>query len=134
LAKGSKFDVDIHGVPALSAALKKIASRFGPTAEQALEQEARDIMDLSMDRTPVDKGVLRASHTVTIETPRDEVKATIGVGGPAAPYAIPVHEIGPDRVTHKNGRWKFLQSAMEDMADGIGDRIRDRIRANRGLG
>lgn len=123
----------LRGVAELTANLRKVVDRFGDAAEQAVEQEARDIMDLSMDRTPVDTGALRASHTVTTEHPRDKVVATIGVGGPAAPYAIPVHEIGPDRVQHKNGRWKFLQSAMEDMADGIGDRIRRRIQENRGM-
>jgi hypothetical protein len=129
LAKVRK--VEIRGVDELSKNLKGIVDRFSPAAQDAVYQIALEIQDLSMDRTPVDRGFLRGSHTTSVNRSRDMVQAIIGVGGPAAPYAIPVHERMD--VRHKNGRAKFLQSAMEDSADDIGPRIRDRIRRNRGL-
>lgn len=65
----------------------------------------------SMKRTPVDTGALKSSHTVSAPTPtNDGVKVTIGVGGPAADYAVYVHEDLSKR--HPNGEAKFLERAV----------------------
>ena len=51
-----------------------------------------DTKRLSMSRVPVDTGALRGTIFAQTERKGDRVTATIGAGGPAAPYALAIHE------------------------------------------
>lgn len=78
----------------------------------------------SRARTPVLTGTLRATHETSEPEYNDSeksVECTISVGGPAAPYALAVHE-NLNRY-HRNGQAKFLESAVLESRDSILDDI-----------
>ena len=51
-----------------------------------------DTKRLSMGRVPVDTGALRGTVFAQTERKGDRATVTIGAGGPAAPYALAIHE------------------------------------------
>lgn len=110
----------------LSGLGKALLGEAGP----ALFTEAVEIEQASRKRTPVDTGALRASHET--ERPvieQDRVSVTISVGGPAAPYAVKVHEMV--EVPHRVGEAKFLEKSVLEAAPGLNARIARRIDLNR---
>ena len=97
-------------------------------AAAALYQEALVVQKESMKRTPVDTGSLRASHETS--PPRwsgDNLEVSIKVGGPAAPYAAPVHE--RTEVQHDAGTGaKFLENAVHEAAPTLLARVAKRMK------
>jgi hypothetical protein len=82
-----------------------------------------------MRRTPVDTGALKGSHeTSKPEQGGGDVSVTITVGGPAAPYAVPVHENLDAH--HKVGQAKFLESTIMESRSSMAERIARRIDLN----
>jgi len=93
---------------------------------KALYQEALLIQRESMRRTPVETGALRGSHeTKPPETVGGEVTVRIVVGGPAAPYALFVHENLEAR--HPVGEAKFLEKSVLEAAAELPARLAARI-------
>ncbi len=83
-------------------------------------------------RTPVDTGELRAS--VFQKGPVREwrtIYTLIVAGGPAAPYAIHVHE--NLEAFHKVGQAKFIESVILESRAFMGQRLARRIEINRAL-
>jgi len=79
--------------------------------EVAVYQEALGVQKTSMNLTPVLTGALRGSHeTHRPEYGPDGLVVRVTVGGPAAPYALYVHENLDAR--HENGQAKFLEYAV----------------------
>jgi len=77
-------------------------------------------------RTPVDTGELRASeHTVGPIRRWRNIYTEIVAGGPAAPYAIYVHE-DPDAF-HKVGQWKYIESVLFESRPFMAARVAKRI-------
>jgi hypothetical protein len=102
--------------------IKDLEKNTKSRLKSALFQEGLEIASVSQKRTPVLTGALRASHEV--ERPvegSDTIEVQIKVGGPAAPYALHVHE--EVQLFHKVGGPKFLQSAMNDARAGMSKRI-----------
>jgi hypothetical protein len=86
-----------------------------------------------MRRCPVDTGALRASHETTRpETKDGAIVVTIRCGGPAAPYALIVHE--DLEADHRVGEAKWLERTLRESAPHMGARIAKRFDANRLLG
>ncbi len=88
---------------------------------KALFIEAELIMTDAKELTPVDKGTLRSSGFV--EKPKKVGKGfevTLGFGGPAAPYALTVHE------THST-KSKFLEKPLNKRKQGLDKRIAARV-------
>jgi len=76
-----------------------------------LYRRAEEIMTEAKGLTPVDTGNLKASGHVQKPVITDSgVSVTLGFGGPAAPYALPVHERLD--VRHRIGQAKFLETPM----------------------
>lgn len=123
-------EVDVKGADRIRARLLAYANRIPEICEDALYEEASIEMTESMKRTPVDTGALRASHTVETKRRGNEISATIGVGGPAAPYAVFVHE--DLDAFHPVGEAKFLESTLLEskpfMAARLAARIKDKLR------
>lgn len=93
----------------------------------ALYVEAELIMtDSKQNYVPVDTGMLRNSGTVTkpVVTKKD-VTVTLGYGGPAADYAVIVHEAPP---TYGQGKRKYLQKPLNNAERGMITRVADAIR------
>ncbi len=73
---------------------------------------ANNLAVFSAERTPVDTGVLKGSTYATLpHEVGDKITCEVGVGGPAAKYALEVHE--EDR-PHKTGEAHFLQNAFNN--------------------
>lgn len=96
------------------------AARSGaPALGGELYRQAELIMTASKtDYVPVDTGALRASGYVTRPT-ITETRASVemGFGGPAAPYAVIVHEDLTKR--HPVGQAKFLELPLRARLAGM---------------
>ena len=126
----SDLRVELKGAEELKRTLAAIGARTPKEGAAALYAEAEVVRGVSFQRTPKDTGNLRDSHAVS--KPRiagQEITVTLGVGGPAAPYAIYVHE----NLTahHPIGQAKFLESAIHEAASNWTERLAKRIDLNR---
>ena len=105
-------------------ALSKLRNPRGPLLVELTECKKR---------TPVDTGALRASEHV--EGPTREgrkVSVAIVAGGPAAPYALTVHE--DLEANHpRGGQAKYIESTLNESAPYIGERVAKRIEINKAL-
>lgn len=124
------MSVTIKGASELRAKLRRMIVEIPEEVARALYQEALVEQKESMRRTPVDTGALRASH----ETQRPviagrNISVSILVGGPAAPYAIPVHE--NLEAHHPVGQAKFLESTIRESGPHLPARLAKRIDLNR---
>lgn len=123
------------GIKELETRLREASAEKATRAlSVALYREALRIFAESQRITPVDTGALRGSGVVT--EPRvtgTTVEVVIGYGGPAAPYAVYVHEIPPPPNTSTGGRsathnpptqWKYLEDPFNAAAEGISERLK----------
>lgn len=95
----------------------------------ALYREAEKIMAASKQIVPVDTGNLRnTGHVAPPDFLQSSVSVEMGYGGPAAPYAIYVHERLDLR--HKAGQYaKFLEFPALQAVSGMEERLAAEIRA-----
>jgi hypothetical protein len=92
----------------------------------ALHEEAEELMTEAKRRTPVDTSALRSSGHVQIpQVDQDSVSVTLAFGGPAAPYAVYVHE--DLTANHPVGQAKFLESVLTEAAPNLPARIARRV-------
>lgn len=120
------------GAKEMRARLTRLAERIPDEVGRALFQETEIEATEVKRRTPVDKGPLRAS--VHVEGPFREgrrIWTNIVAGGPAAPYAVFVHE-DPDAI-HKVGQWKYIESVIKESVPYMAGRIANRIDLNKAL-
>ena len=106
---------------------------------RALVEEAEDLMADSKQVVPVDTGNLRDSGTV-LPPKRGvglmDVSVEAGYGGPAAPYALVVHEnpragktggVTPSgskrRFFAQTGGWKYLEQPFNQRVKGVEGRV-----------
>lgn len=119
----------LNGIPAMQARIRKAGKSFRLELERALYEEAHVELKEVIIRTPLQYGPLRASEHV--EGPfweGDTAYATIVAGGPAAPYALYVHE--NEEAFHKIGQDHYISSVLEESASFMGQRILKRMRLN----
>jgi hypothetical protein len=124
--------VSMKGIAAMSAKLRALNTALPKEVERALFQEASVEQKEVRRRTPVDLGDLRRSIAVVGPTRAGKVVfVKIVAGGPAAPYAIYVHE----NLTayHKVGQAKFLESVIMESRPYMAARVAKRIDLNRAL-
>lgn len=102
------------------------APRF---AAKALFEEASEAFVLSQAVVPVRTGALVTSGEV--HGPRvsgSKAFCEITYGGPAAPYAVFVHELPPSRAKHDYPtRWKYLENPVRLYAQDMGQRMTIRV-------
>jgi hypothetical protein len=118
-------DVTVTGVAAILRKLARAPQGFLDVAEEAVRAELEIESTESQRKTPVETGALRASHQVSVLATRRDVTGTIAVGGPAAPYALYVHE--NLEAFHPVGQAKFLESTLTESAPFLKGRIAQRI-------
>lgn len=129
MARG--FTIQMKGADAVAATLKALVALVPQVVGDALEAESEIEMTEAKRRTPWDTGNLRASgHVQPAKVGGGEVKVTMGFGGPAAPYALFVHE--DTEVLHKHGEAKFLESTLRESAPYMAERIATRVKAKLG--
>lgn len=122
--------------------------RMGPEAFAAMVaggyQAFEEIMTRSKEEyVPVDQGTLRSTGHVeppTVTGMRAEI--TMGYGGPAAPYALAVHEnpragktggLSPSGKPYdhwaRTGGWKYLETPLKEATGSIAEKIKARVEA-----
>lgn len=118
---------ELAGTAAVTQACLAAAERLRKQGAAALYQEGLKIQRTSMERTPVDTGALRASH-VTEQPVIDgmNISVRIVVGGPAAEYALKVHE--DLSAHHETGQAKYLESAYNEAVSGLGERLAEKLK------
>lgn len=85
--------IEIEGNKALIANLKRVGLEAPKALAAAMMQEAEQIMTEAKVLVPVDLGNLRATgHVAPPVIEGTTVTVALGFGGPAAPYAVYVHE------------------------------------------
>ena len=135
--KGGAFGIEVFGVDSMKAELDRLARLTPDELEKAIYHEAAIETTKSRKRCPKDLGPLRASHETQKPVWRGrDVEVTIAVGGPAAPYALPVHEN-----TDPNVQWsvpgtgpKYLESTIRESAPYMGRRVAARVKLYRAGG
>jgi hypothetical protein len=101
---------------------EQLPDRFGNALRQEAEIEATECKK----RTPVKSGALRAS--IHAEGPVREgrkISCAIVAGGPAAPYALTVHE--DLEAYHKDGEAKYIEGPLNESASHMAERIAKRL-------
>ena len=88
------FRFEIEGAQELRNMLEVSGKDAGRVVAQVITEEANTIFGKALVLTPVDTGALRGSGGVSapMNTP-EGIGVDIFFGGPAAPYAMYVHEI-----------------------------------------
>lgn len=117
------------GATAMRNKLTQLAKAVPGMVGRALYEEAQIEMTEAKKRTPWEFGVLKASGMVNRPvTNNRELSVTLQFGGPAAGYAIYVHE-NLDAF-HPHGQAKFLESTLLESAPYIATRIAKRLDFN----
>ncbi len=117
------LELKFTGMDELQRRLTAMAADTPDAVAVALSQEAELEMIEAKKRTPVDTGALQNSGYV--ERLTDESGVRMGFGGPAAGYAVYVHE-NLDAL-HPSGQAKFLESVLVESAPSLPTRIAERI-------
>lgn len=126
----NKFGV--KGLIEMRARLRKLKAKFPDEVGRALYTETQIELNEVKRRTPVDKGPLRASEFAPPPVREGrKISTRIVAGGPAAPYAIYVHE-DPDAF-HPVGQWKYIESVLMESRAHMAARVAKRIELYRAL-
>jgi hypothetical protein len=123
------ISVKVKNLAELQKAFVLAGSDAPKFAAKALFEEAQEAFVLSQAVVPVEYGVLRASGVVHGPQVRgSRVFCDITYGGPAAFYAIYVHELPPSRARHDPPtRWKYLENPVRVYAKGMEQRMTIRV-------
>lgn len=121
--------VRVRNLKELQDAFVKAGADAPKFAAVALIEEAHEAFLLSQAVVPVRTGALRSSGAVTGPlVVGSRALAKIEYGGPAAAYAIFVHELPPSRAKHDYPtRWKYLENPVRLYAEGMGERMTKRV-------
>lgn len=129
------MSVELKGMADVKRRLAALTKSFPEEAGRALRAEAEIEMTEAKKRTPVLTGALRASGHVTgpqarLPFSRAPIEVKLAFGGPAAPYALFVHE--NLEAFHAVGQAKYLESVLNESAPHMPARIAHRIQMSRG--
>lgn len=122
-----KLGLKVSGFRELKKALKEQGQRAEKSLAAALYAEGERIMAEAKRLCPVDTGTLRSTgHVQKPVIRRGSIEVTLGFGGPAAPYAVFVHE--NLNVHHTVGQAKYLEKPLNDAARGFVERLAAEVR------
>lgn len=130
----AEFSFVIEGADELKKMLEVSGSGAGQLVGQVITEEANVIFGKAMILTPIDTGALRGSGGVSAP---QNFPTGIGVdiffGGPAAPYALYVHEITYYKHNSPT-QAKFLEAPfmerLPQIQQNLARRIMDLMRKN----
>jgi len=105
------IEFTVHGLQQAAQGLEGIPKKVRDSVGRELFQFAEEVMAVSKTRVPVKTGTLM--NTGHVDPPVNEatsVFVTFGYGGPAAPYALYVHEALEGAVP-PNPAWSWAKAA-----------------------
>ena len=116
--------ISIKGTKEAKAALRALTKEFPEQTAAALYIEGQSVLAKSQRLVPVEFGRLRATGIVAPpENRKGKPFVTVGYG---TEYAIYVHE---KKAKHKPPtQWKYLTTALDDVAKGYIERLAKRIK------
>lgn len=118
----------IKNLDRLNQRLKAVRESGAASIPAVLYEEAETIIGLAKEQyVPVDTGALRGSGFVEppVQT-GDRVEVRLGFGGPAAPYALTVHE--DLTAYHPVGQAKYLETPFRLRVSGLDDVVAAKAR------
>lgn len=139
---GAFMEIKLEGMAEARAAVAGLNGQARGALEAGVYEEGLEVMARSKaEFVPVRDGILRASgHVEEPQWSGDTVSVTLGYGGPAAPYALSVHQnpragktggVSPQGKPYKRwarvGEWMYLQTPLFQAINGMGARIGARI-------
>jgi hypothetical protein len=118
----------VKGIRELEQNLRQMAKAAPEASARAVYVWAEEVMAKSKELVPVDSGTLRGTGHVDLPViGPTEVSVRLGYGGPAAPYALAVHENPrsgktggfspsgrPYRHYARVGQWKYLEQPLKE--------------------
>lgn len=113
------------GVVPMQRRLQAIARRFPDEVRKALLADVELDATESKRRCPVDTGALQSTIHVEDRSGGLTIRAALVCGGPAAPYAVYVHE--DLEAVHPTGEAKFIESVLRESAPFRLERVARRI-------
>lgn len=123
----SSFRLDLFGDKELANALQAGKEQTPRAIAQAIYEEANVIFARSQVLVPVDTGILRGSGGVSAPQQSDKgYFVDIYYGGPAAPYALYVHEI-IGNYHNPPTQAKYLEQPVMEAMSSIQENIKGRI-------
>lgn len=128
------YSFEIEGAQELRQMLSVSGSEAGQIVGQVILEEANTIFAKSLILTPVDTGALRGSGGVSAPQHTPEgIAVDVFFGGPAAPYALYVHEIRGN-FHNPPTQAKFLEQPfmerLPNIQQNMARRIIDLLRKN----
>lgn len=127
----SSFKAVLAGLKDLGRRIEKLPAAATNEAATALYRVAREKVEaVAIERCPMQDGILRGTiETLPPKIEGKKVTVLVVAGGPAAPYAIAVHEHlsehspsswqPPAYVDFQVGGPKFLESALNDAMPSV---------------
>lgn len=130
-----KFTIHLKNIKHLKDNLQKLKPLLLEAAAESLYQSAQMILSESQDEyVPRDTSTLASTGFVAApDKTENRVSVTLGYGGPAAPYALAVHENpragktggrSPSGARYKHwakvGGWKYLETPVKNAAGESG--------------
>ncbi len=135
----------ISGLDSIEEAIKKAPEEAIKIAGRAMHKAGEDVMGESKEKyCPVATGALRGSGYVAPPKKKgEEITVEMGYGGPAAPYALAVHEnprsgktggispsgkqyartMGGKATWAEHGEWKYLETPLKQQEKEIEQKI-----------
>ena len=114
--------IEVRNMDRVRRELRKLGTRAIPAAKAAVREECERVMTASKQEVPVDLGNLKNSGHVTTPAVRfSGVECAIQYGGPAAPYAVIVHENLKAR--HTVGKARYLVDPFNRAIPGMDARM-----------
>lgn len=126
----TNIQFEIPGLAQFAEALEQLGmSVMNEAIAPAVYAEANILMTkIKRDDVPVDTGALRSTGQVKQpEITGSAVRVELGFGGPAAPYALFVHEKTENH--HNVGRAKYLEAPVNEYAGQFETNLATRIRS-----
>jgi hypothetical protein len=124
----------VSGISGVSLRLRALAMAVPRSAARALNGRAEETMTTSLRLVPVDTGRLKSTGRVSKHASANEgtnMSAELSYG---TEYALPVHEIPPDRARHTPPtQWKYLEAAVDQQARTFERDLAAALRADLGL-
>jgi hypothetical protein len=113
--------IRITGVAELAQALARAPGVVRGHIGGALFAVAQDVLKVSGEAVPIDTGTLKSSRfTVGPEDTSRGIEVTIGYGGAAAAYALPVHEMPEtNRFSRPGTGPKYLERPLNEARRGF---------------
>ena len=122
------FEARYDGLVEMQSRLAGIRQNILQEATRELTSFGEDIMKVSKERVPVEWGILMGTgHAEPATVEGDMLSMTIGYGGPAAPYALEVHENMNPNVnwTRPGSGPKYLEGPVHEMEGDLLPRMRE---------